>query len=87
LKKPAAVKKDNFPKRIGPVSGPVRFVVRPALAERRSRWELESRGEAIRIHVPRCLSRSMSPTRWRKRAGPASALPMQASGWLLMMVE
>jgi hypothetical protein len=25
LKKPAASKKDNFPKRIGPVSGPVRF--------------------------------------------------------------
>jgi DNA-binding transcriptional LysR family regulator len=56
LKRPAAVKKDNFPKRIGPVSGPVRFVVRPALAERRSRWELESRGEAIRIHVPRSLT-------------------------------
>jgi hypothetical protein len=36
LKRPAAHQKDNFPKRIGPVSGPVRFVVRPALAERRA---------------------------------------------------
>jgi hypothetical protein len=27
LKRPAAHQKDNFPKRIGPVSGPVRFVL------------------------------------------------------------
>ncbi len=39
MKRPAASRKDNFPKRIGPVSGPVRFVlvVKNSLL-RRNQW-------------------------------------------------
>jgi hypothetical protein len=38
LKRPAASRKDTFPKRIGPVSGPVRFVLVVKNSLRRNQW-------------------------------------------------
>jgi DNA-binding MarR family transcriptional regulator len=64
LKRPAAHQKDNFPKRIGPVSGPVRFVVRPALAERRApgRHHMATSLRRLRRFGPGdCLSPHLEP--------------------------